>query len=77
MRFQKTEIKRENRENSVHESLLESISAQIMKTLQCDITNFVLFTDILPNGYLLMLGTFMKRRAFIASPKPTYPPLVQ
>jgi hypothetical protein len=58
MKFKKIEIKRENRDNNVHDSLLESISIKVMKTLQCDVTHFVFFTDILPNGDRLMLANF-------------------
>ena len=61
MKFQKIEIKRENRDNNVHESLLESISIEIMKTLQCDVMHLVLFIDTLPNGDRLMLANFYEK----------------
>jgi len=34
-----------------------------MKTLQCDITHFVLLTDVLPNGYRLMLASFYEKES--------------
>lgn len=69
MKFQKIEIKRESRNNNIHQSILESISVQIMRTLQCDITHLVLFIDILPKGDRLMLASFYEKEKVYCTTK--------